>query len=94
VKIYKDIKRRYDRAKLFEVREYDMDTSFIRNYLTKELVEDLDLYVLEKQGQEWKITGKAWENVHDQLIESRVNGGFPYLVVENGDYSDNGERRY
>ncbi|MEX1030812.1 MAG: SpoVR family protein [Paenibacillaceae bacterium] len=91
VKIYEDIERRYDRAKLFEVREYDMDTSFIRNYLTKELVEDLDLYVFEKQGPEWKITGKAWEHVREQLIESRINGGFPYLVVEDGDYSDNGE---
>ncbi len=91
VKIFEDIERRYDRDKIFEVREYDMDTSFVRNYMTKELVEDLDLYVFEKQGPEWKITGKAWENVRDQLIESRVNGGFPYLIVEDGDYSDNGE---
>lgn len=34
------------RAKMFEVREFDSDTSFIRNYMTKKLTEDLDLYVL------------------------------------------------
>jgi stage V sporulation protein R len=79
------------REKMFEVREFDSDTSFIRSYLTKELVEDLDLYVFEKKGAERKITEKAWETVRDQLVYSRVNGGFPYLYVEDGDYLDNGE---
>lgn len=79
------------RAKMFEVRELDSDTSFIRSYLTKKLVEDLDLYVFEKKGSEWKITDKTWESIRDQLVYSRVNGGFPYLVVDNGNYANNGE---
>ncbi|WP_028594184.1 SpoVR family protein [Paenibacillus assamensis] len=79
------------RAKIFEVRELDSDTSFIRNYLTKKLTDDLDLYVFEKKGVEWKITDKAWENVRDQLVYSRVNGGFPYIVVTDGDYQRSGE---
>ncbi|CAN7685033.1 SpoVR family protein [Paenibacillus sp. LjRoot153] len=79
------------RKKIFEVREYESDTSFIRNYLNKPLVEELDLYVFEKKGPEWKITDKTWENTRDQLIYSRVNGGFPYIVVEDGDYQRNGE---
>ena len=77
--------------KIFEVREFDSDTSFIRNYLTKELVDDLDLYVFEKQGPEWLITDKSWENIREQLIYSRINGGFPYLVIEDGDHLNNGE---
>ncbi len=52
---------------MFEVRENDADISFIRNYLTKELVKELDLYVLEKKGPEWKITIKSWENIRHQL---------------------------
>jgi stage V sporulation protein R len=79
------------RSKIFEVREYDSDTSFIRNYMTKELVQDLDLYIFEKKGPEWKITEKTWETVRDQLVYSRVNGGFPYIVVEDGDYQRSGE---
>ncbi len=79
------------RRKLFEVREFDSDTSFIRSYLTKELVEDLDLYLFEKKGNEWKITDKTWESIREQLVYSRVNGGFPYLVVENGNHLKNGE---
>lgn len=79
------------RAKIFEVREFDSDTSFVRNYMTKELVDELDLYVFEKKGAEWKITDKGWENIREQLVYSRVNGGFPYLVVEDGDYLRIGE---
>ncbi|MDF9841760.1 spore cortex formation protein SpoVR/YcgB (stage V sporulation) [Paenibacillus sp. PastF-1] len=40
------------RKKIFEVRENDADISFIRNYLTKDLVNELDLYVFEKKGPE------------------------------------------
>ena len=79
------------REKIFEVREFDSDISFIRNYLTKELTDDLDLYVFEKKGPEWKITDKSWENIRDQLVYSRVNGGFPYLVVLDADYQRSGE---
>ncbi len=79
------------RKKMFEVRELDSDISFLRNYLTKELVEELDMYVFAKQGNDWTITDKTWEVVRDQLVSSRVNGGFPYLTVDNGDYLKNGE---
>lgn len=79
------------REKIFEVRELDSDISFLRSYLTKQLVDDLDLYIFEKQGPEWKITDKAWENVRDQLVASRMNGGFPYIVVQDGDYNRAGE---
>lgn len=107
VKIFEDIERRYNqptiemqklgikpntgREKIFEVREIESDISFIRNYLTKELVEQEDLYLFEKQGSHYRVTDKEYENVRNQLISMRVNGGFPYLVVENGDYLLNGE---
>jgi len=90
-KIFEDIEKRYGRDYMFEVRELNSDQSFLRNYLTKELVEDLDLYVFEKRGQEWLITDKNWERVRDQLVASRVNGGFPVIRVHDGDYIQNGE---
>lgn len=79
------------REKIFEVRELDSDTSFLRNYLTKELVDDLDLYIFEKKGPEWKITDKSWENIREQLVYSKVNGGFPCLMVKDGDFNRVGE---
>ena len=89
--MYEDIEKRWDRDKIFEVREFESDSSFLRNYLTEKLVDDLDMYVFEKKGLEWKVTDKAWENVRDQLVYSRVNGGYPYLTIVDGNYLGNGE---
>lgn len=107
LKIYEDIERRYNhpteemrklgvkpntgKEKMFEVREMDSDISFIRNYLTKDLVKQEDLYLFEKKNGNYEVTDKDYENVRDQLVSMRVNGGFPYIVVDNGDYSRNGE---
>jgi stage V sporulation protein R len=79
------------REKMYEVREIESDISFIRNYLTKDLVMREDMYLFQKQGAEYKVVDKAWEHVRDQLASSRVNGGFPYLTVTDGDYLKNGE---
>ncbi|MEC5423904.1 SpoVR family protein [Virgibacillus sp. C22-A2] len=107
LKIFEDIEERYNnptdemkelgvkpnsgRERMFEVREIESDISFIRNYLTKELVRREDMYLFEKQGREYRITDKDYENVRDQLISMRVNGGFPYISVVNGDYLRNGD---
>jgi stage V sporulation protein R len=59
--------------------------------MTQQLVEELDLYVFEKRGPEWKITDKSWEPIRDQLVYSRVNGGFPVIHVKDGDHARLGE---
>lgn len=80
------------REKMFEVRELENDVSFLRNYLTEELCEELDLFVFELvDEEEWKISDKRWEKVRDQLVSNMTNFGFPYLQVEDGDYNDNHE---
>ncbi|MBT2684787.1 SpoVR family protein [Bacillus sp. ISL-37] len=107
IKIFEDIEDRYNnpteemkrrgvkpgsgREKMFEVREIESDISFLRNYLTKDLVMREDMYLFQKQGREYKVVDKAWEQVRDQLVSMRVNGGFPYLTVTDGDYLKNGE---
>ncbi|HHY20959.1 MAG TPA: SpoVR family protein [Bacilli bacterium] len=88
---WQGIKKGSGREKIFEVREIESDISFIRNYLTKDLVMKEDMFLFQKQGTEYKIVDKEWENVRDQLVQSRVNGGFPYITVTNGDYLRNGE---
>lgn len=79
------------RTKIFDVREMENDVAFLRNYLTKELIDELDLYLYQKVGNEWRVVETDWEKVRDSLVASRVNGGIPVLYVENGDYSRNGE---
>lgn len=107
LKIYEDIEERYNnptdemkelgvtpnsgREKIFEVREIESDISFIRNYLTKDLVMREDMYLFQKQGKDYKIVDKEWEKVRNQLVNMRVNGGFPYITVNDGDYLKSGE---
>jgi stage V sporulation protein R len=79
------------RAKLFEVRELENDVSLIRNYLTKELVEELDLYLYERQGNEWVIMEKDWEKVRDGIVGEMTNFGNPVILVEDADYRRNRE---
>jgi stage V sporulation protein R len=79
------------RAKIFEVRELENDVSLLRNYLTEELCEELDLFVFELvDEEEWTVTEKRWERVRDQLVANMTNFGFPYIVAADGDY--NGHR--
>ncbi|MGG0457284.1 stage V sporulation protein SpoVR [Bacillus mycoides] len=107
IKMFEDIEERYNnpteemkrrgvkpgsgREKIFEVREIEWDVSFLRNYLNKELVMREDMYLFQRQGKEYKVIDKEWGHVRDQLVNMRTNGGFPYLVVEDGDYLKNGE---
>src|SRR5699024_3630121 len=67
MKMFESIEKQYDnpteemkkrsvqplsgRKKIFEVREVDNDQSFIRNYLTKELADQEDLYLFQKEGE-------------------------------------------
>lgn len=94
-RMLEDIERRWNedgkegRAMLFEVREIESDVSLIRNYLTEELVEDLDLYLYKRVGDELVIVDKDWEGVRDRLVTSLSSHGFPVILVEDGDYNGN-----
>lgn len=106
-KIWEDIERRWNnptpedlargrekgqgQAKIFEVRETDNDVSFLRNYLTKDLVKELDLYLYRKEGDEWVIVEKDWTKVRDGIVASMTNFGYPYLVIDDADFHKNSE---
>ncbi len=79
------------KGKIFEVREQENDTSFLRNYLTKELVEELDLYLYRYENGKWVIVETDWEKVRNTIVSSMTNFGQPYIVVEDGDYNRNHE---
>ncbi|BAS29050.1 SpoVR family protein [Limnochorda pilosa] len=79
------------RSKIFEVRETETDVSFLRNYLTRELVEELDLYLYAQVDGRWQVVEKDWEKVRDHLVAQLTHCGVPYIVVEDGDYQGRGE---
>ena len=82
LKIWEDLERQFGIDKIFEVRASESDSSFLRNYLTKELVEALDLYLYQKVGNEWRVVEKDHEKIRDLLWQSRTNGGYPVIYVK------------
>ena len=75
------------RAKIFELRELESDASFLRNYLTRELVDELDLYTYRLDGDQWVVVEKDWEKVRDTLLQGMTNFGQPYIMVEDADFN-------
>jgi stage V sporulation protein R len=83
-KLFEHIEARHGREAIFEVRQLDADLSFLRDHVTKDFVEELEL-------PDGLMAEKSWDRVRDQLVTSRVNGGFPVIRVWDGDYGHNGE---
>lgn len=79
------------RAQIFAVRETESDVSLLRNYLTKDLVDELDLYLYRKEGDQWVIVDKDWEHVRDGLVANMTNFGCPYMTVDDADFDHNTE---
>jgi stage V sporulation protein R len=99
-KIFKDIEKRYGREKLFQVRKEENDISFIRNYLTKEIVTELGLfnfgYQCTEQHPEGKrcarcraieVKDKDLSNIINNLTAPLYNYGVPQIAITkvNGD---------
>ena len=90
VKIWEDLAKVKSLNELFELRETENDLSFIRNHLSRELVEELNLFNFRKVGAHWQVTDNEWEKVRDNLVQQLVNGGHPRIVVVEGDYEGKG----
>ncbi|AFQ44541.1 SpoVR family protein [Desulfosporosinus meridiei] len=90
VKIWEHLAEKKSASELFELREIENDLSFIRNHLSKELVEDLNLFNYRKVGAHWQVTENEWEKVRDNLVKQLVNGGHPRIVVIERDFEGKG----
>jgi stage V sporulation protein R len=82
-------------TKVFEVCSEENDASFLRKYLTPELVKRLDLYTYKKEerdGEEfWVIQTTDWQKVRDTMVDGMTNFGVPIIRVEDADYQRRGE---
>lgn len=101
-----DIEKRWDdlhargesrltgRQKLFEVRRTEDDISFLRNYLTLELVEKLGLFAYGsscnhppgqrcRQCEQVVITSRERDTIVEALVAPRYNYGIPRIAVRD-----------
>ncbi|MCL6583868.1 MAG: SpoVR family protein [bacterium] len=76
--------------KIFQVRESDRDQSFLRQYLTKELMQELDLFQHEQQGNDRVITKisdeENWKKIRDTLIMNVGMNRVPVIHIIDANY--------
>jgi stage V sporulation protein R len=80
-------------AKLFQVREVERDTSFIRRYLTPELARELDLFKFEPRGNDLVVSEVSdedgFERVKETLLQNVGTNSIPVIKVEDADFGQN-----
>jgi stage V sporulation protein R len=107
LKVWTDLKRRFDdpspdevrehgppskagMPKLLEARETDRDTSFLRRYLTEDLMRELDLFEYEPKGEDLVISRVAdkegWHEVKENLLRSVGMATVPVIRIEDADF--------
>jgi len=81
------------REKIFEVREVERDSSFLRRYLTEGLIRELNLFEYQSRGEEKVISRVAdeesWRDIKDTLIRNVGMGTVPVIRIEDADYNSN-----
>ncbi len=81
------------RARLFAVRETDRDTSFLRRFLTEDLMRALDLFEYAPDGDKLvvrKVSDEdGWKAVKETLIRSVGMGSTPVIRVYDADHGGN-----
>ncbi len=82
------------RSMIFEVREVDRDVSFLRRFLTKELIRELGLFQVEKKGEALVATKVAddenWRDIKETLLKNVGMGGIPVIRVHDADQGRRG----
>lgn len=86
-------RKKSGRDKIFEAREVERDGSFLRRYLTEELVRELNLFEHQIQDNERIISRVAdkenWREIKETLIRNVGMGTIPVIKIEDADYDKN-----
>jgi stage V sporulation protein R len=85
-------KNKTAKEKLMEVREVERDRSFLRRYLTEDLVRELNLFEYKSRGNEKVVSRVAdeesWQAIKDTLLQNVGTGTIPVIKVEDADYNN------
>lgn len=91
-KMFEDIEKKYGKEKIFEVREVERDSSFLRRYLTRELCEKLNLFEYNQRTFDTIIEEisdeDGWKSIRDTLSYTCGIGGIPYVRVADLNKND------
>lgn len=80
-----DLEKRFGVEKIFEIREFDRDSSFIRRYLTLDMCKKINLFEYVKNNNDYSISEvsdeEGWEEIRNTLADTTGMGSIPYIRV-------------
>ncbi len=86
------IKYKDNPQKLFQIREVERDASFIRNYLTFDLCQELNLFEYEEEDRYYVVAEvsnqEGWRRIRNQLALMVGYGSIPNITVESMEKND------
>jgi stage V sporulation protein R len=94
-----EAKRNWDRqaglgrAKLFEVRRFHNDITFIDEFLTPEFALEQKLFTFQynRDTDLYEIASREFQEIKQKLLYRLTNFGQPFIYVEDGNYGNRGE---
>ena len=89
--IFKDIEKRFGYEECLIARETAHDVSFIRQYLTQELCEDLGLFSYSEKRKAGITIDEihdedGWKIIKEDLISNIGTNGIPVIYIDETDY--------
>lgn len=81
------------REKIFEVRRFHNDITFIDEFLTPEFALNQKLFTFQynRDTDLYEIASREFQQIKQQLLFRMTNFGQPFIGVEDGNYNNRGE---
>ena len=83
------------REMMFRTVESHTDWFFLQNYLTPELINELELYIFVRkenwESTDWVISGHEADEIRKIIVGSFAHSGVPQVEVLNGNSNNKGE---
>ncbi len=81
------------RQKLFEVRKFHNDVTFIDTFLTAEFCEQNRLFTFayNKKTDAYQIASREFDTIKQQLLFALTNHGQPFIFVTDANHGNRGE---
>lgn len=82
-------------GKIMEVRRTHMDWFFVDEFLNREVMEDLQLYIYQEFDKgshiDLEIKETDWRKVKRLLVQNLMNWGIPRILVVDGNYRNSSQ---
>ncbi|MFL6714064.1 MAG: SpoVR family protein [Sulfurifustis sp.] len=99
-KVWMDVEKRHGgefsdggRAAIFEARESERDVSFLRRFLTRELMEEMHMFEYKRDQQQLVVSRVAneedWETIKQTLLRGVGMNTVPVIRIVDADFRHN-----